>query len=1015
MKTTEQNNLMVAEIPECLQLEQCGDGQVSGAPSLLERSQTQVGKPSPNSPTAQDLTGSAELKEQKNYEMHLILNTHWDREYRWSFRETQIRLMEAGDQLVETMEKDPRFAYFHPDSQASFLDDYLEFRPENRERVKKLVCDGRILAGPWYTLPAEFLVSGESLVRNLLMGHRIAKELGGVTKCAYNIFSWGQVSQLPQIYRQFGMDTILFYRGIDQSKLEKLEFWWDAPDGSRAMGLTFGSYHRLNFWIYVYNPYIRGSKSGSLPTGEYDLESIRGKGGMIARLGDGYSVEDLNYHVMHQPIVKSMESAMDGMQALLDTVKDKASTRHLLFLQGFDQENPDPIVPDLIEEINKRIDFGKVKVSNLLDYISLLRKEMTEKGLERDLPEFQGEMLSVETNADAFAPLYNGVFSARMPLKLQNADCQYRLEKWAEPSSVWQMLRGKTYPDKLLNSAWKEILQNQQHDGIGGCHIDRVQLAMEERYRIANDISECITRDNLKDLVSVIDYSQVGAKELAVTVFNPGANIRHEVLEVAVDVPRGWGLRDHGPYKKPLMAEVFDADGTAVRSQVLGTEDDTFYAYLKYGNAISLEATRLRLAIHVEVPPCGYAVYRIAPKQAASRPVDNLSPAVNVLENEFLRASIQGDGTIRLEDKESGRVFENLNYFEDECECGGPLAHFPANSSSRHTTLGASADIALVSNGPLISTYKVSRDWMLPEELDQERKIHVPHGAQWVDYGALRRSERKVALRVVTEVSLRQGQRTLEFVTKVENRCKDHRLRAVFPTGIEHAETCHVDSPFDVVTRKIAIPDSTGWYEEAARTQPTTSFVDVSDGKQGLAVMHYGLSEYEVFDDTTRSVALTLLRCFGTAGNPTETFVPQHMAQCQGTHTFRYAVMPHTGGWMDGKVVQAAGRFTAPLRAMVSTGRSGGTLPARHSFFGIDNDAFIVSALKKSEEGAALVLRGYNPTDKALELTVTLPPEAHSASVVTLEEMPVRELKIADGRVKLAAAKGEIVSLMVKI
>jgi len=284
-----------------------------------------------------------------------------------------------------------------------------------------------------------------------------------------------------------------------------------------------------------------------------------------------------------------------------------------------------------------------------------------------------------------------------------------------------------------------------------------------------------------------------------------------------------------------------------------------------------------------------------------------------------------------------------------------------------------------------------------------------------VDYGALRRSGRKVALRVVTEVSLRKGQRTLEFVTTVENRCKDHRLRTVFPTGMEQAETCHVDSPFDVVTREIAIPDSTGWYEDAARTKPTSSFVDVSDGKQGLAVMHYGLSEYEVFDDATRSVALTLLRCFGTAGNPTETFVPQHLAQCQGTHTFRYAAMPHAGGWKDSKVVQAAGRFTAPLRAMVSTGRTGGTLPARHSFLGIDNDGFIVTALKKAEDGDALVLRGYNPTDKALELTVTLPPAANSASLVTLEEMPVRELKIADGRVKFSAAKGEIVSLMVKV
>ncbi|MBN2713214.1 MAG: hypothetical protein JXR97_12410 [Planctomycetes bacterium] len=45
--------------------------------------------------------------------MHLIPNTHWDREYRWSFRETQSRLLEAGAILIDTMEKDSRFGYFH--------------------------------------------------------------------------------------------------------------------------------------------------------------------------------------------------------------------------------------------------------------------------------------------------------------------------------------------------------------------------------------------------------------------------------------------------------------------------------------------------------------------------------------------------------------------------------------------------------------------------------------------------------------------------------------------------------------------------------------------------------------------------------------------------------------------------------------------------------------------------------------------------------------------------------------
>lgn len=945
------------------------------------------------------------------YDMHLILNTHWDREYRWSFRETQVRLIEAGDLLLSTMEKDGRFRYFHPDSQASFLDDYLEFRPENRDRVKKLVSEGRIHAGPWYTLPAEFLVSGESLVRNLLLGHRLAGELGGVMKCAYNIFSWGQVSQLPQIYKQFGMDTILFYRGIDQSKLDRLEFWWEAPDGSRAMGMTFGSFHRLNFWIYVYNPYIRGSKSGSLPTGEYALDAIRKRGGVIAKLADTYSTDDLNYHVLHQPIAKSMTAAMEGMETLLDSVKDKASTRHLLFLQGFDQENPDPLVSDLVDKINESIDYGTLKIGSLPEYISLVREEMAQNGAEEELPTFEGEMLSVETNADAFAPLYNGVFSARMPLKLRNADCQQRLERWAEPTSSWVSLLGLQYPKRLLDSAWREILQNQQHDGIGGCHVDRVQLAMEERYRIANDISECVTRDNLKALVSQIDYSSLGEHELALTVFNTCLFPRHEVLEVDVDVPKSWGLRDHGPYKKPLLIEAFDPEGGAVRCQIMGVEDDTFYAYLKYGNAISIEATRVRLAIEIRVPSCGYQVFRLRPRQAASRPVDNLGSEVNTMENEFLRASIAADGSVSVVHKATGFAMQNLNHFEDEGECGGPLAHIRPDRDARYTTHGERASIALITNGPLITTYRVERDWMLPEGLDAERKVHVPHGAQWVDYGSLRRSERKHPLRIVTEVTLRKLGRSLEFKTRVSNICLDHRLRVLFPTGLDAAGTCHVDSPFDVVCRKIAVPDSTGWYEEAARTLPTTSFVDVSDGVHGTAVLHDGLSEYEVIDEPARTVALTLLRCFGTAGNPTETHAYQPLAQCQGDHEFRYAVCPHGGLWTDGSITKEAQRFTTPLRAVVSSGNKTGKLPKSHSFLELDSDTFVVSALKKAEDGGGLILRGFNPSDRNLDMKLRVPEQTLRAAVVTLEEKETRDLPISAGRVDWTVRRGEISSL----
>jgi alpha-mannosidase len=318
-----------------------------------------------------------------------------------------------------------------------------------------------------------------------------------------------------------------------------------------------------------------------------------------------------------------------------------------------------------------------------------------------------------------------------------------------------------------------------------------------------------------------------------------------------------------------------------------------------------------------------------------------------------------------------------------------------------------------VRNGPLASTYRIEREWLLPEGLEAEQKIHVPHGSEWVDHGALKRSSRKAVLKIVTEVTLRCGSDRLDFVTTVENTITDHRLRVCFPCGLATATTVHVDSPFDVVARPIAIPDSTGWYEAAARTLPTTSFVDVSDGEAGLAVLHYGFSEYEVIDDPTRTVALTMLRCFGTAGNPTETHVDQPLAQCQGRHTFRYAVQPHVGDWRAGGVLGQAGLYTSRLRAVVCTGHVG-TMPRCHSFFKVEPQSFVITAVKQSEAGDGIVVRGYNPTSDVMNVSIKVPDGVTRVTQVMLDETAVGELSVRDGAVSVSAKAGEIVGILMR-
>lgn len=105
----------------------------------------------------------------------IILHSHWDREWYTTFEEFRFYLVRFMDELLDLLEEDEGFRSFPLDGQVSLLEDYLEVRPGKRGVSRRFVREGRLEIGPWYGQPDEFLISGEALVRNLLMGHRAAR------------------------------------------------------------------------------------------------------------------------------------------------------------------------------------------------------------------------------------------------------------------------------------------------------------------------------------------------------------------------------------------------------------------------------------------------------------------------------------------------------------------------------------------------------------------------------------------------------------------------------------------------------------------------------------------------------------------------------------------------------------------------------------------------------------------------------------------------------------------------
>ncbi|MBO5219508.1 MAG: glycoside hydrolase, partial [Clostridia bacterium] len=100
------------------------------------------------------------------------ISTHWDREWWLPFQGFRFKLVKMTEGMLAALESGALDAFTF-DGQTVVLEDYLEIRPGERERLHALIASGKLRVGPWYVMPDELLVSGESLVRNFLTGHAV--------------------------------------------------------------------------------------------------------------------------------------------------------------------------------------------------------------------------------------------------------------------------------------------------------------------------------------------------------------------------------------------------------------------------------------------------------------------------------------------------------------------------------------------------------------------------------------------------------------------------------------------------------------------------------------------------------------------------------------------------------------------------------------------------------------------------------------------------------------------------
>ncbi|HLX59487.1 MAG TPA: hypothetical protein VKR83_20910, partial [Ktedonobacteraceae bacterium] len=445
----------------------------------------------------------------------LVPHTHWDREWYQTFQQFRIRLVHTVDKLLDVLERDPDFRHFMLDGQTIVLDDYLEVRPEEEERLKKYTRSGRITVGPWYLQPDEFLVSGESLVRNLQIGLQRAAEFGEPMRVGYVPDCFGHIAQLPQILKGAGIDSAVFWRGVGE-EAQKSEFYWAAPDGTKTLVVHLA--------------------------------------GVM-----GYS------NARDMPLAPREFAAR--VELLSAPLLEKATTNTLLFMNGSDHLEPQEGLPAVIKAANEQLAHIKpeqtrqltqtgptgqpgheavydgivVRIGTLPQYVAAIQQHIAQAG-EDSLQTLSGEMRSSQ-----FSHLLPSVLSTRMWIKQQNAAAEHLLERWVEPLTAWAWKLGAPYPGGLVRLAWRYLLQNHPHDSICGCSIDQVHRENSVRFAQSQQIGEQVGAEALHNIARFIDTrvpvinsaqdeAYAGREAVPIVVFNPAPCPRPEIARAVVQL-----------------------------------------------------------------------------------------------------------------------------------------------------------------------------------------------------------------------------------------------------------------------------------------------------------------------------------------------------------------------------------------------------------------------------------------------------------------------------------------------
>ncbi len=910
--------------------------------------------------------------------VYVTPETHWDREWYLPFNEYRARLVTLIDRLLNIYDSDAKYLNFTMDGQSIPIEDYLEVRPQEKARIGQAVKSGRLSLGPLYILPDEYLISGESFIRNFLLGIKIAEKYGGYMKAAYIPDPFGHIAQLPQLVAGFDLGGVLFARGFGNQFEEHdldIEFIWKAPGGASE-----------TLAIFLKEGY-----------------------GSVANLSE--EKEDGRYRF-----------AIKRIETVVERLKKDSVASALILNNGSDHLLAQEFLPELIEQYNAEHE-DKLIQADFEQYIT----DILDQNL--DLKEYTGEL-----HGGKYLPILSGVFSARMWIKQENYDCQTLLERYTEPFSALAWLLAKdqkfSYSSEYIWHAWSLLLQNHPHDSICGCSIDEVHdIDMKARFYNSFVIGSELRKEAMNSLAYQIDWDDLEEERIPIIVFNPLPWDRTNIVDVIVTFTENMRFTEED-------LRLVDHEDNVVAFEIKDHELKP-----RYRN-VSIFACKLKF--QASCPAFGYKVFYIYPFEEPETFSSALVAAERTIENALAKLEFNEDGTFTYFNKETGKQYQKQGILED-CGDWGDEYDFSWPDPKRGQedrviqSVGTKASIETTQSA-LTASALVELSLDLPASLTN-------------DSNRTRRTEQTIESQFQIQYELRKDDPVVYIKILHENRCKDHRLRILFPTGIV-ADIVDADGHFYVVPRSVHPPDHKDWHQTWQSTHHQHKFVSVSDGEHALTILNKGLPEYDtiVEKDNSITIGITLLRCVGWLSRPDfasrsgnagpDLHTPG--AQCLGKHTFELGLIGSAQNWEQAQIYKIAECYHAPITPFSPFGYNSSSrmdnafflhgsmgagdikythtkqLPPTSGLCRLEGENITMTALKKAERAEALIIRLCNMGTKKNTGILTLSRKIQNCTLVNLNEIPISDSKAAElkwdqDKIEITIASHAIITLQLQL